>query len=51
MLNAYNNHKSITEIKQSVVEKQNIFRKSFDNDYFWDRVKAMDSMSVLERLS
>lgn len=51
MLNAFKDNRSIPEIKQSIVQKETILRQSFNDDYFWERIKAIDSKIVLERLS
>jgi hypothetical protein len=51
MLKAYTDHRTMSEIKRDVSKKEEIFKKEFTDDYFWDRVKDMDTKIVLEKLS
>jgi len=51
MLNAFPNTNSLTEIKQSMIVKESQARLDVGGDYYWDRVKAMDSKAMLEEIS
>lgn len=51
MLKAYPNTKPFSQVKSDALEKEKIAKKDLWGDYFWDRVKAMDTVRVLERIS
>lgn len=51
MLDAYPNTKQVSEIKQSVLQKEFIARDSLWWEYYWDRVKNMDTKTMLQEIS
>jgi len=51
MLKAYPNTRSFAQVKSDMIEKEKTAKKDLGGDYFWDRVKAMDTVRVLERIS
>ena len=51
MLTAYPNTKSLSEIKQSMLVKESKARDDVGGDYYWDRVKNMDTKTMLSEIS
>lgn len=51
MILAYPNQKSLSEIKQSLIINDSQAKKDLWWDYYWDRVKNMDTVSMLEEIS
>lgn len=51
MLSAYPNKQSLTDIKQSLIIKDSQAKKDLWWDYYWDRVKNMNTVSMLEEIS
>lgn len=51
MLLAYPNTQTVTDIKQSLIIKDSQAKNDIGWDYYWDRVKNMDSKTMLEEIS
>lgn len=51
MIKSYPNIKSVSEIKQAMEEKEHKVKSELWWDFFWDRVKSMDSKMMLEKIS
>lgn len=51
MLAAYQNTQSLSEIKQSMLVKETKARDDLGGDYYWDRVKNMDTKTMLSEIS
>lgn len=51
MIIAYPDKRSVSEIKQSMITREEKARKDIWWDYFWDRVKNMDTKNMLDEIS
>lgn len=51
MILAYPNIKTVSEIKQSLIIKESQAKNDLWWDYYWDRVKNMDTQTMLEEIS
>lgn len=51
MLKNYNNTQSVTDIKQSLIIKESQAKNDVGWEYYWDRVKNMDTKRMLEEIS
>lgn len=51
MLKAYSDTMTASEKKEQAQRKEDQIRKEIDNDDFWERVKAMDTKAMLQKIS
>jgi hypothetical protein len=51
MLLSYTDTESYTEKKERTMKAEIEIKKHIDNDDFWDRVRAMDTKTILSQIS
>lgn len=51
MIAKYPDKRSVTEIKNSMIQKEQTAKRDMWWDYFWDRVKQMNAENMLEEIS
>ena len=51
MLKAFPDTETLSEKEQKAIKKEQQLKQAIGNDDAWDRIRAMDSKSMLERIS
>jgi hypothetical protein len=51
MLQSYTDTETYSEKREKVMRAENEIKKHIGNDDFWDRVRAMDTKTILKQIS